>query len=120
MDAAYVRIWGELVGAVLWDEATGYATFEYDPPFLRKGWEIAPLQMPLSAARTPFSFPTLRKKSDPSLDTFKGLPGLLADSLPDRYGSELINLWLARQGRPADSMNPVEMLCFIGKRGMGA
>lgn len=120
MDAAYVRIWGELVGAVLWDEATGYATFEYDPAFLRKGWELAPLQMPLSAARTPFSFPALRKKPDPSLDTFKGLPGLLADALPDRYGNELINLWLAQQGRPADSMNPVEMLCFIGKRGMGA
>jgi serine/threonine-protein kinase HipA len=120
MDSAYVKIWGELVGAVLWDKATGYATFEYDPAFLRKGWELAPLQMPLSAARTPFSFPALRKKADPSLDTFKGLPGLLADALPDRYGNELINLWLAQQGRPADSMNPVEMLCFIGKRGMGA
>jgi serine/threonine-protein kinase HipA len=88
--------------------------------FLRKGWELSPLQMPLSAGRTPFSFPALRKKPDPSLDTFKGLPGLLADALPDRYGSELINLWLAQQGRPADSMNPVEMLLFIGKRGMGA
>lgn len=120
MDAAYVKIWGELVGAVLWDEAAGYATFEYDPAFLRKGWELAPLQMPISAARAPFSFLALRKKPDPSLDTFKGLPGLLADSLPDRYGNELINLWLAQQGRPADSMNPVEMLCFIGKRGMGA
>jgi len=120
MDAAYVKIWGELVGAVLWDEATGFATFEYDPAFLRKGWELAPLQMPLSAARTPFSFPALRKKADPSLDTFKGLPGLLADALPDRYGNELINLWLAQQGRPTNSMNPVEMLCFIGNRGMGA
>jgi len=120
MDSAYVKIWGELVGAVLWDEAMGFATFEYDPAFLRKGWELAPLQMPLSAARTPFSFPALRKKADPSLDTFKGLPGLLADALPDRYGNELINLWLAQQGRPADSMNPVEMLCFIGRRGMGA
>jgi serine/threonine-protein kinase HipA len=120
MDAAYVKIWGELMGAVLWEEATGYATFEYHPEFIRKGWDLAPLQMPLSAARNPFSFPALRKKADPSLDTFKGLPGLLADSLPDRYGNELINLWLAQQGRPADSMNPVEMLCFIGKRGMGA
>jgi len=54
------------------------------------------------------------------MDTFKGLPGLLADMLPDRYGNELINLWLARQGRPLDSMNPVETLCFIGTRGMGA
>jgi serine/threonine-protein kinase HipA len=54
------------------------------------------------------------------MDTFKGLPGLLADVLPDRYGNELINLWLAQQGRPLNSMNPVEMLCFIGTRGMGA
>lgn len=53
-------------------------------------------------------------------DTFKGLPGLLADALPDKYGNQLINLWLAQQGRPQDSMNPVEKLCFIGTRGMGA
>jgi serine/threonine-protein kinase HipA len=67
-----------------------------------------------------FNFPSLRKKKDSTLDTFKGLPGLLADVLPDRYGNELINLWLAQQGRAIDSMNPVEMLCFIGTRGMGA
>ena len=120
MNTAFVKIWGELVGAVAWDEATGYATFEYDAAFKRKGWELAPLQMPVSTNKSSFSFPALRKKSDPALDTFKGLPGLLADMLPDRYGNELINLWLARQGRPLDSMNPVETLCFIGTRGMGA
>jgi serine/threonine-protein kinase HipA len=120
MNTAFVKIWGELVGAVAWDEATGYATFEYDAAFKRKGWELAPLQMPVSTNKSSFSFPALRKKADPALDTFKGLPGLLADMLPDRYGNELINLWLARQGRPLDSMNPVETLCFIGTRGMGA
>ena len=120
MNTAFVKIWGELVGAVAWDEATGYATFEYDAAFKRKGWELAPLQMPVSTNKRSFSFPALRKKADPALDTFKGLPGLLADMLPDRYGNELINLWLARQGRPLDSMNPVETLCFIGTRGMGA
>src|SRR6185503_1196916 len=88
--------------------------------FKNLNWDIAPLMMPIGSAQNIFRFPALRKKTDPSLDTFKGLPGLLADMLPDRYGSELINLWLAQQGRPPDSMNPVEMLCFIGTRGMGA
>lgn len=120
MNTAYVKIWGELVGAVAWNEATGIATFEYDTAFKTKGWDLAPLQMSIYDRKTMFSFPALRKKSEPALDTFKGLPGLLADVLPDRYGNELINLWLAQQGRPLDSMNPVEMLCFIGTRGMGA
>ena len=120
MNTAYVKIWGELVGAIAWDETVGFATFEYDPKFKSKGWDLSPLQMPISATRSIFNFPALRKKTDSSLDTFKGLPGLLADILPDRYGNDLINLWLAQQGRPMDSMNPVEMLCFIGTRGMGA
>lgn len=120
MNAAYVKIWGELLGAVAWDETTGYATFEYDSKFKTKGWDLSPLQMPIKGNKSSFNFPVLRKKNDPALDTFKGLPGLLADVLPDRYGNELINLWLAQQGRPLDSMNPVEMLCFIGTRGMGA
>ena len=113
-------MWGEVAGAVAWDDTTGFATFEYDPAFISKGWDLAPLQMPITASNRSFSFPSLRKKTDPALDTFKGLPGLLADSLPDRYGNDLINMWLAQQGRPMNSMNPVEMLCFIGTRGMGA
>jgi len=120
MNTAFVKIWGELAGAVAWDDTTGLATFEYDPKFISKGWDLAPFQMPITASNRLFSFPSLRKKADQALDTFKGLPGLLADALPDRYGNELINLWLAQQGRPMDSMNPVEMLCFIGTRGMGA
>lgn len=120
MNVAEVRIWNTLVGAVAWDEATGLASFEYDPRFKAKEWDLAPLTMPIKGTRNIFSFPALRKKPEPALDSFKGLPGLLADVLPDRYGNELINLWLARQGRPQNSMNPVEMLCFIGTRGMGA
>jgi len=120
MNTAYIKIWNELAGAVAWDEASGIATFEFDPAFKNKGWDLAPLQMPVNSRGSVFSFPALRKKADPALDTFKGLPGLLADVLPDRYGNELINLWLAQQGRAPDSMNPVEMLCFIGTRGMGA
>jgi serine/threonine-protein kinase HipA len=120
MNTAYVKIWGELVGAVAWDETTGYVTFEYNPKFKTKGWDLSPLQMPIKGNKSSFNFPALRKRNDPALDTFKGLPGLLADVLPDKYGNELINLWLAQQGRQLDSMNPVEMLCFIGTRGMGA
>lgn len=120
MNTAYVKIWGELVGAVAWDETTGYATLEFDPKFKTKGWDLSPLQMTIDGNKSTFNFPELRKRNEPTLDTFKGLPGLLADVLPDRYGNELINLWLAQQGRQLDSMNPVEMLCFMGTRGMGA
>ena len=76
--------------------------------------------MPISQGSRIYSFPELRKGSYDTEDAFKGLPGLLSDSLPDKYGNKLINVWLAKQGRPEDSMNPVEKLCFIGSRGMGA
>ena len=120
MQAAEVKIWDKLVGAVAWDEEAGYAIFEYDPNFRQLNWDLAPLEMPVYDSRNQFSFPELRKEKNSEHDTFKGLPGLLADTLPDKYGNQLINQWLAQQGRPQDSMNPVEMLCFIGSRGMGA
>ncbi len=120
MQVAEVKIWGKLVGAVAWDADNGLATFEYDPKFKQLSWDLAPLKMPVSDNRNQFSFPELRKDKNSAYNTFKGLPGLLADALPDKYGNQLINLWLAQQGRPQDSMNPVEMLCFIGTRGMGA
>lgn len=120
MQVAEVKIWGKLVGAVAWDTTTGFATFEYDPKFKQLGWDLAPLKMPITDNRNRFSFPELQKNKKSEYDTFKGLPGLLADALPDKYGNQLINIWLAQQGRPQDSMNPVEMLCFIGTRGMGA
>ena len=120
MRVAEVKIWGRLVGAVAWDDQTGYATFEYDAGFKQLGWDLSPLKMPVSDQRRLFAFPELRATEPSVLDTFKGLPGLLADALPDSYGNQLINQWLARQGRPQNSMNPIEMLCFIGTRGMGA
>jgi serine/threonine-protein kinase HipA len=120
MNVAEVKIWGKVVGAVAWNETTGMATFEYEPKFTQLGWDLSPLKMSLAAAKRQFSFPELRKDKNSELDTFKGLPGLLADSLPDNYGNQLINIWLAQQGRPPESMNPVEMLSFIGTRGMGA
>lgn len=120
MNTAYVKIWGELVGAVAWDEASGIASFEYEPSFKQRGWDISPLQMSIMETKNVFAFPALRKHVDTSLDTFRGLPGALADVLPDRYGNDLLNVWLAQHGRPIDSMNAVQMLCFIGTRGMGA
>jgi serine/threonine-protein kinase HipA len=116
INSAFINLWGERVGAIAWDADKAVADFEFEPAFLRKGWDISPLKMPIGAANGRiFSFNELRENQ-----TFKGLPGLLADVLPDRYGNTLINTWLARVGRPANSMNPVEMLCFIGQRGMGA
>ena len=120
MNTAFVKIWGELVGAVAWDEKTGLASFEYDTKFKKRNWNLSPIKMPTNSTKNIFTFPELRKNNNFELDTFKGLPGLLADVLPDKYGNELINMWLAQQGRPQNSMNPVEMLCFIGTRGMGA
>jgi len=120
VDVAEIKLWGELVGAVRWDAQQQLATFQYSPDFLKKEWNIAPIKMPTTEGSRIFSFPELRKGKNDSVDTFKGLPGLLADALPDRYGNQLINLWLAKNGRPADSMNPVEQLCFIGTRSMGA
>lgn len=113
---AFINIWNKRVGAIAWDADTGLASFEFEPAFLANKWDLSPLKMPIAdAAGRVFSFPELRNTT-----TFKGLPGLLADVLPDKYGNSLINAWLSRNGRPADSMNPVELLCFIGKRGMGA
>ena len=117
---AFVKIWGKMVGAVAWDDKQQLGTFEYDKKFISLNWDLAPLKMPLNRGRTIFSFPELRQQRNSEFNTFRGLPGLLADVLPDKYGNQLIDIWLAQQGRPQNSMNPVEMLCFIGTRGMGA
>lgn len=113
---ALIKIWDNIVGAISWDPQRGVAYFEYEPSFLNNLWDLSPIKMSTNNARGRiFSFPELIRNN-----TFKGLPGLLADVLPDKYGNQLINVWLNKNGRPADSMNPVELLCFIGKRGMGA
>ncbi len=118
--AAEVWIWDRLAGAVLWDETQQLASFEFDSGFLRSGLDIAPITMPLRQGKRMYAFPEIRRGRNDSFDTFKGLPGLLADMLPDRYGNQLINAWLVQNGRPTDSLNPVELLSFIGKRGVGA
>lgn len=112
MNVATVTLWGSAIGAVSWDEDRGYSSFQYQEKFAKSGIQVAPLMMPL--ANTIYSFLTLSKEA------FQGLPGMLADSLPDKFGNAVINAWLAQKGRPADSMDPVEKLCYIGARGMGA
>ncbi len=119
IDRAIVKIWNTVAGAVLWNENTQTASFEYDADFIKKGYDLAPLKMPL-IEKAIYNFPELRYRINQEENTFSGLPGLLADTLPDRYGNRLINSWLAQQGRPENSMNPIEKLCFIGTRGMGA
>lgn len=112
---AYINLWDKRVGAVAWDSNTQTASFEYDPKFIANNWEVAPLKMPLNQVNRIFSFPDLVRNSN-----LKGVPGMLADVLPDKYGNQLINAWLAQNGRPENSLNPLELLCFIGTRGMGA
>lgn len=117
MVTALVKIWDKLVGAVLWDENTQLATFEFDPTFAQNNWDLSPILMPLDEIKRGnrlFSFPRLNP------ETFYGMSGLLSDALPDKFGTTLINAWLATQGRTPNSINPVERLCYMGKRGMGA
>ena len=114
MKTAYVKIWDNIAGAVSWDDNKQLAFFEYDPAFVRTGLELAPLTMPLARSHEIFSFPQLDHA------TFRGLPGLLADALPDDFGNQVINTWLARQGRALADFTPVDRLCYTGQRGMGA
>lgn len=111
VDVAKVNMFGIPVGTFRWDEQYEIARFEYDRSFVGRGLEPSPLMMPVREGRV-YSFANLGK------DTFNGLPGLLADALPDTYGRALFDRWLALTGRT--SGNPVETLCFLGKRCMGA
>ena len=112
MTTATVSLWGRDIGAVYWDAETGLGSFQYEPEFVAGGINISPMTMPTTNAI--YAFPALPR------ETFHGLPGLLADSLPDDYGNALIDAWLAQQGRTGSTFNPVQRLCYMGARGMGA
>lgn len=109
-----VRIWGRVVGAVALDPRLGYYAFEYAPAFIRSGIELAPLTMPLSAGHEPFAFPAL-----PEI-TYLRLPGMLADALPDAFGNNLIDAWMAQEGVSKSRITPLDRLAYMGKRSMGA
>jgi len=100
------------VGAVSFDTDKGIGAFEYTPNFIKKNIELSPIKMPLS--RRIYSFPEL------DFNTFKGLPGLIVDSLPDDFGNAVLNAWVAGQGRSPNDITPLQRLQYTGKRGMGA
>ena len=112
MTFATVYLWGTKIGVVAFDDQTGVGSFEYERGFLSSGIELSPIMMPLS--NRVYSFPELPRRS------FHGLPGLLADSLPDKFGNAVIDAWLQSEGRSPESFDPVERLCYTGERGMGA
>ena len=112
MTVAAVMLWGSRIAAVSIGGQARYATFQYDPAFVRSGVQVSPRRM--SLREEPYRFPGLPQ------DAFHGLPGMLADALPDRWGTALVNAWLASQGRDESSFDVVQRLCYVGTRGMGA
>ena len=109
---AEIRLWGTVIGAVSLDDQNRTANFEYNPSFVQSGIQLSPVVMPLKKGI--YRFPDL------PYETYHGLPGLVSDSLPDKFGNSIIDVWLSKQGRLPESFNAVERLCYTGKRGMGA
>ena len=112
MEVITITYQDDVVGAVSFDTEKGLGSFEYDPGFIKKSVELSPIKMPLS--NRIYSFPEL------DFNTFKGLPGLIADSLPDDFGNAVLNAWVAGQGRSPGDITPLQRLQYTGKRGMGA
>ncbi|MDB4333146.1 HipA N-terminal domain-containing protein [Akkermansiaceae bacterium] len=112
MSSAEVKLYGTTIGTVAWDAQRELGVFQYAPAFITSGIEVSPLHMQLSGA--PLSFPDLSQES------FQGLPGMLVDCLPDDCGKRMTDLWFASRGHPLSGVNPVEQLCFMADRGMGA
>ncbi len=114
LDVVEVRVWGQRVGGVALDPGLRYYAFEYAPAFIRSGIELAPLTMPLAAARQPFVFPTLAES------TYFRLPGLLADALPDAFGNSLIDAWMAHEGVSSTEISSLDRLAYMSHRATGA
>ncbi len=113
MDSIAVELWGERIGVLSWVEESGYAEFQYEPTFVQNGIDLSPVHLPLS--NQVFRFPEHTQSN-----TFRGLPGFIADSLPEKFGNRLLDTYLAKHGRRLEALNPLERLCYIGNRGMGA
>ncbi|MEQ1527342.1 MAG: type II toxin-antitoxin system HipA family toxin [Gallionella sp.] len=114
VDVIEVLIWGKSVGAVALDPKLGYYAFEYDPKFIASGVELSPIHMPLEKGNDPFVF------GDLPIATYKRLPAMLADALPDDFGNRLIDAWMAQQGVDKEYITPLDRLAYMSKRGMGA
>jgi serine/threonine-protein kinase HipA len=109
-----VFIWGKPVGAVALDPKLGYYAFEYLPAFRESGVDLAPIAMPIASATEPFIFPDLAEL------TYRRLPGMLADALPDDFGNALIDAWMAQQGVNKSQITSLDRLAYMAKRGIGA
>jgi len=117
MAAIKIKLWGNTVGAVAWDLQRNHGVIEFSNDFVKLGFDLAPLTMPhedLLRGQRIFAFPAL------NIETFEGLPGLLADALPDAFGNTVLRGWLRSQNRDSESLTPLEKLSYIGKRAMGA
>jgi len=115
VDVIKITLWGKELGALSWDKKKNFGTFEFFPEFLKSGLDVSPIHMPATKSQGKiYSFPNL------SEDTYKGLPGMLSDVLPDDFGNRLINQWLALHKIPKSDFTPLDRLCYIGNRGMGA
>ena len=112
INTAEVMLWGTRIGIIHMNEANGVVAFEYDKDFLKSNIEVSPIHMPLS--ERVYEFPELARTA------FHGAPGLVADSLPDKFGNKIIDRWLAEQGKSISEFNVIDRLCYTGKRGMGA
>lgn len=113
INTAEVWLWGSRIGYLYQPEGSRLVQFEYDREFLNSGIEISPIMLPLS--ENIYAFDDLA-----GVPAFKGMAGVFADSLPDRFGNKMIDAWLAEQGRAKDSFTAIERLCYTGSRGMGA
>ncbi len=112
INTAEILLWGTRIGIIHINEGRNYVSFEYDKDFLNSGIELSPIQMPLSGRI--YEFPELAGS------VFHGAPGLIADSLPDKFGNKVIDRWLAEQGKNINDFNVIDRLCYTGTRGMGA
>lgn len=115
VDVIKIILWGQELGALSWDATNKYASFEFFPEFLKNNWNVSPIHMPIvTSGKRIYSFPRLHE------DTYKGLPGMLSDVLPDDFGNRLIDQWLLLNNIPKAQFTPLDRLCYIGTRGMGA
>ncbi|MCK8519995.1 type II toxin-antitoxin system HipA family toxin [Aquimarina sp. D1M17] len=115
VDVIKIMLWGEELGALSWDKTRNFASFEFFPSFLSKNLNVSPIHMPISSSKNKiYSFPNLNQ------DTYKGLPGMLSDVLPDDFGNRLIDQWLVLNNISKSDFTPLDRLCYIGTRGMGA
>ena len=111
-----IKLWDIDVGYLFWDEKTEVAVFEYEPSFLNKGLDIAPLTMSVHSPRSQKQLPWTGYKDK----LYQGLPPMIADSLPDKWGNSLFRAWLRDNNISIKKTNPVDHLSFIGSRAMGA